>query len=51
MEPMLSFLVEERMHTLRRDGALVRRSPRRAMQRRLTDALMSRADHRSARDV
>ena len=26
MEPMLSFLVEERMHTLRRDGALACRS-------------------------
>ncbi len=51
MEPMLSFLAEERMHALRRDGALVRRAPRRAPTRRLVDALMSRVDRRSARDV
>jgi hypothetical protein len=48
MEPMLSFLVEERMHTLRRDGALARR---RAPRRRLTDALTSPVDRRSANDV
>jgi hypothetical protein len=51
MEPMLPFLAEERMHTLQRDGALVRRARRRAPRRRLVDALMSRADGRSARDV
>jgi hypothetical protein len=51
MEPMLSFLAEERMHSLQRDGALVRRARRRAPRRRLVDALMSRADGRSARDV
>jgi hypothetical protein len=51
MEPMLSFLAEERMHALRRDGALVRRARRRAPTRRFVDALMSRVDRRSARDV
>jgi hypothetical protein len=51
MEPMLSFLVEERMHTLRRDGALARRRRRRAPRRRLTDALTSPVDRRSANDV
>jgi hypothetical protein len=51
MEPMLSFLVEERMHTLRRDGALARRSRRRAPRRRLTDASTSPVDRRSAHDV
>jgi hypothetical protein len=51
MEPTLSFLVEERMHTLWHDGALVRRSRRRAGRRRLADALTSRVDDRSARDV
>jgi hypothetical protein len=47
MEPMVSFLAEERMHTLRRDGALVRRSRRRG----LMDALTSRVDDRGGRDV
>jgi hypothetical protein len=51
MEPMLSFLAEERMHILRRDGALVRRSRRRAPRRGLTDALTSRVDYRGAHDV
>jgi hypothetical protein len=50
MEPMLPFLAEERMHILRRDGTLVRRGHR-ATRRRLVDALMSRVDGRSARDV
>jgi hypothetical protein len=50
MEPMLSFLVEERMHTLRRDGALAR-SRRRTPRRRLTDASTSPVDRRSAHDV
>jgi hypothetical protein len=48
---MTSFLAEERMHTLRRDGALVHRSRRRRPRRRLTDVLTSRVDDRSARDV
>ena len=51
METMLSFLAEERMRTLRRDGALARRSRRRAPRRRLTDALMSPVDDRGAGDV
>jgi hypothetical protein len=51
MGTMLSFLAEERMHTLRRDRALVRRSRRRAPRRRLTDALMSPVDERAASDV
>jgi hypothetical protein len=51
MEAMLSFLVEERMHILQRDGALVRRARPRAPRRRLTDALMSRTDLRSVRHV
>jgi hypothetical protein len=51
METMLSSLAEERMHTLRRDGALVRRSRRRAPRRRLTDAVMSPVDDRGAGDV
>ncbi|MGH9229692.1 MAG: hypothetical protein ACRD07_13390 [Acidimicrobiales bacterium] len=51
MEPMLSLLVEERMHTLRRDGALVHRSRRASPRRRLMDALTSRVDDRGARDV
>jgi hypothetical protein len=49
MEPMLSFLVEERMHTLWRDGALAR--SRRRTRRRLTDASTSPVDRRSAHDV
>ena len=51
MEPMLSFLVEERMHTLRRDAALARRRRRRAPRRRLTAAWTSPVDRRSANDV
>ena len=51
METMISFLAEERMHTLRRDGALVRRSRWRAPRRRLTDALMSPVDERGVGDV
>jgi hypothetical protein len=47
MEPMLSFLVEERMRILRRDGALTVRSRR----RRPTDASTSPGDRRSTRDV
>jgi len=50
VEPMTSFLAEERMHTLRRDGALVHRSRRRP-RRRPTDVLTSHVDDRSARDV
>jgi hypothetical protein len=51
VESMSSFLAEERMHTLRRDGALVHRSRRRAWRRRPMDALTSRFDDRSARNV
>jgi hypothetical protein len=51
MEPMLSFLVEERMHTLRRNGALAGRSPRRAPRRRLTETSTSPVDRRSAHNV
>jgi hypothetical protein len=51
MEPMLSFLAEERMRALRRDGALVRRSRRRALRRGLTDSLTSPVDHRGGHDV
>jgi hypothetical protein len=51
MEPMLSFLAEERMHSLRRDGESVRRARLRTPRRRLLHALMSHADDRGARDV
>jgi hypothetical protein len=47
MEPMLSFLVEERMHTLRRDGVLTVRFHR----RRPTDATTSPVDRRRTHDV
>jgi hypothetical protein len=47
METLLSFLVEERMHILRRDGALIVRSRR----RRPTDASTSPVDRRSTHDV
>jgi hypothetical protein len=48
---MTSFLADERMHTLRRDAALVHRSRRRRPRRRPIDVLTSRVDDRSARDV
>jgi hypothetical protein len=48
---MSLFLAEERMHTLRRDGALVHRSRRRAWRRLPMDALTSRFDDWSARNV
>jgi hypothetical protein len=51
MEPMLSFLVEERMRTLQRDGALVRRPRRRAWQGGLADTSTSPVDNRRSRDV
>jgi hypothetical protein len=47
MEPLLSFLVEERMRILRRDGALTVRSRR----RRPTDTSTSPVDRRSTHDV
>ncbi|HEX2562397.1 MAG TPA: hypothetical protein VHK25_00700 [Acidimicrobiales bacterium] len=47
MEPMLSFLVEERMHILQRDSVLTVRSRR----RRPTDASASPVDRRSTHDV
>jgi hypothetical protein len=51
MEPMLSFLIEERMRTLQSDGALVRRPRRRPRQGGLADASKSPADYRRSRDV
>ena len=47
MEPMHSFLVEERMHILRRDGVLILRSRHRPP----TDTSTSPVDRRSTHDV